>query len=505
MIINGIKLPIEHNEKDLNKIISKKCGYSNYKYRILKKSIDARFNNVMYVYNIEVSDEGKELLPHNRVEIPKIKLNHRPVVAGSGPCGLFAAYILAKAGLKPILLERGKSVDERIVDVDNLWNNASFNKVSNVQFGEGGAGTFSDGKLTTQINNPYCMEVLHTFVECGADKEILYISKPHLGTDNLVNIVKNLRNKIISLGGTVLFEHQLTDIVIKDNKVVKVIAEDEFETNDLILAVGHSARDTFKLLYDKGLEMTAKAFSVGVRIEHLQSDVNDCQYGKQSNNPDLPAADYKLSYHTKSGRGVYTFCMCPGGVVVASCSEDDTVVTNGMSYHARDGVNANSAFLVSVTPDDFGHHPFDGIKFQQQFEKKAFELAGGNYNAPCQLLGDFMNNKTSIAFGKVLPTYKPGVCFANLRELFPEYIVDSMTEAVDEFAKKLKCFNNSDSVLTGPETRSSSPVRIVRDDTLQSNVLGIYPAGEGAGYAGGIMSAAVDGIKCAMALINNRR
>lgn len=505
MIINGLKLPIEHSETDLLKSIANKCGYTDFDFRILKKSIDARFNNVMFVYNVEVSDKGKTLPDIERLCVPKISLDYRPVVVGSGPCGLFAAYILAKAGLNPILVERGKSVDERIEDVNSFWNDRNFDTVSNVQFGEGGAGTFSDGKLTTQINNPYCMEVLQTFVECGASNEILYVSKPHLGTDNLVKIVKNIRNKIIDLGGSVLFEHQLTDIITKNNRVVKVVSGETIETEDLILAIGHSARDTFKLLYDKGVKMAPKPFSVGVRIEHLQSDINSCQYGKHADNSNLPAADYKLSYHTKDGRGVYTFCMCPGGVVVASCSENESIVTNGMSYSARDGINANSAFLVSVTPDDFGTDPFDGVRFQQNFEKKAFELAGKNYNAPCQLFGDFLNDKISTTFGNVKPTYKPGVTFCNFRQLFPDYIINSMVEASGEFAKKIKCFNQNDAVLTGPETRSSSPVRILRDESLQCNIKGIYPAGEGAGYAGGIMSAAVDGIKCAMALINNRR
>ncbi len=503
MIINGIKLPVDHTDNDLNTAIYKKCGFRPHKVRIIKKSVDARFNNVFFVYNVEVCKKHEHLSLVSRLDIPKCNLSKRPVVVGSGPCGLFAAYILAKAGARPILLERGKCVDDRIKDVNDLWNNGAFNPESNVQFGEGGAGTFSDGKLTTQISNPLCKEVLYTFVECGADEEILYLSKPHLGTDNLVKIVKNLRNRINELGGEVLFEKQLTDILIEDNKVVKAVAGKEFATDNIILALGHSARDTFEMLYNKGIDMIPKAFSVGVRIEHLQSDVDVCQYGKLAGNENLGAADYKLSYHTKSGRGVYTFCMCPGGVVVNAASEENSVVTNGMSYHARDGINANSAFLVSVTPDDFGKNPLDGMYFQRRLEQKAFELGGCNYKAPCQLLGDFLKNKISNEFGKVKPTFKPGITFSNLRNLFPDYIVNSMTEAIPEFAKKLKCFNDNDALLTGPETRSSSPIRIVRDETCQSNISGLYPSGEGAGYAGGIMSAAVDGIKCALALINN--
>lgn len=505
MIINGIKLPLDHTEYDLNTAIHKKCGFKSDNIRILKKSVDARFNNVCFVYNVEVCKQGEQLSEIARLDIPSYSTDKRPVVVGSGPCGLFAAYILAKAGAKPILLERGKCVDDRIADVNEFWNNGKFNPYSNVQFGEGGAGTFSDGKLTTQISNPLCREVLHTFVECGADEEILYLSKPHLGTDNLVKIVKNLRNKIIEFGGEVLFEHQLTDIVTENNRVIKVVAGKEFETYNVILALGHSARDTFEMLYKKGVNMVPKAFSVGVRIEHLQSDVNKCQYGLFADNANLGAADYKLSYHTKSGRGVYTFCMCPGGVVVNATSEKNSVVTNGMSYHARDGKNSNSAFLVSVTPGDFGNNPLDGVYFQRQIEQRAFVLAGSEYKAPCQLIGDFVNKRISTKFGKIEPTFKPGVTFADLNELFPEFVVDSMKEAIPEFAKKLKCFGDSDAVITGPETRSSSPVRIIRDESCQSNISGLYPSGEGAGYAGGIMSAAVDGIKCALALINNNK
>lgn len=503
MIINGIKLSIEHTDKDFLDALKQKCGFEPHKYRILKKSVDARFNNVSFVYNIEVCKKGEKLTEQPRIEVPKVNTSKRPVVVGSGPCGLFAAYILALSGACPVLIERGKCVEDRIKDVNNFWNNQKFNASSNVQFGEGGAGTFSDGKLTTQISNPLCREVLHTFVECGADEEILYLSKPHLGTDNLVNIVKNIRNKIIELGGDVLFEHKLTDIYITDNKITGIKAGEYIDTDRVILALGHSARDTFEMLYNKGINMQPKAFSVGVRIEHLQKDVNMCQYGKFAQSNILGAADYKLSYHTKSGRGVYTFCMCPGGVVVGAASQDNTIVTNGMSYHARNGINANSAFLVSVTPEDFGYGALDGMYFQQKIEQSAYELAGETYKAPCQLLGDYINNRVSVEFGNVKPTYLPGVSFVNIRNLFPQYIVDSMLEAIPEFTKKLKCFGNYDAVITGPETRSSSPVRIVRDDNYMSNIKGIFPAGEGAGYAGGIMSAAVDGIKCAFAVIED--
>ena len=503
MIVNGIKMPLDHTEQQLKQAAAKKCGFDIDKLRICKKSVDARFGNVCFVYNVEACRAGEDFEMQPRAKVRQANFKKRPIVVGSGPCGLFAAYFLAKAGAQPILLERGKCVDERMRDVNNFWTSRQFDNKSNVQFGEGGAGTFSDGKLTTQISNPLCSEVLHTFVECGADEEILYAAKPHLGTDNLVNIVRQLRNKIIELGGEVHFEEPLRDIVIENNKVHKIVANGEYDADCVILAIGHSARDTFEMLHGRGVNMIAKAFSVGARIEHPQAIVDKCQYGKYAGHKNLGAADYKLSYHTKSGRGVYTFCMCPGGVVVAAASEDNTVVTNGMSYHARNGVNANSAFLVSVTPDDFGKRPLDGVEFQRMLEAKAFELGGGNYNAPCQLLGDFMQGRQSSAFGSVQPTYKPGVAFANLDNLFPRFVTDSMREAVPQFAGRLKCFDLHDAVITAPETRSSSPVRIVRDDSMQSNVSGLYPAGEGAGYAGGIMSAAVDGIRCALQAIEN--
>lgn len=505
MKINGIKLAPGHTEEQLTDEIKKKCGFKPYKYRICKKSVDARFGRVSFVYNIEAVKRGEEFDIPPRLDVPKSDFKKRPVVIGAGPCGLFAAYILAVSGARPILLERGKCVDDRISDVEDFWNNRNFNPLSNVQFGEGGAGTFSDGKLTTQISDPLCAEVLHTFVGCGADEDIVYTAKPHLGTDKLVNIVKNLRNKIIELGGEVHFEETLRNISVINGRIAGITADSDYDTDCLILAIGHSARDTFQMLNIKGVPMIAKAFSVGARIEHPQTEVDRCQYGDYAGQPALGAADYKLSYHTKSGRGVYTFCMCPGGVVVAAASEANSVVTNGMSYYARNGKNANSAFLVSVTPDDFGKNPLDGVAFQREIEAKAYHMAGENYNAPCQLLGDFMNGKISTGTGSVTPTFAPGVTMTDMNELFPDFVTDAMREAVPQFARRLKCFDMSDAVLTGPETRSSSPVRIVRDETLQSSIAGLYPAGEGAGYAGGIMSAAVDGIRCALAAIENNR
>ncbi len=505
MIINGIKLSPGHTEGQLKDAIEKKCGFKPYKYRICKKSVDARFGRVSFVYNIEAVSSDDEFDIPPRLAVAKSSFKKRPVVVGCGPCGLFAAYILALSGANPLLIERGKCVEERIQDVESFWTKRRFNPVSNVQFGEGGAGTFSDGKLTTQISDPLCAEVLHTFVECGADEDILYTAKPHLGTDRLVDIVKNLRNKIIALGGEVHFEETLNSISVENGRLQGITANCDYDTDCLILAIGHSARDTFEMLNNKGVPMIAKAFSVGARIEHPQSEVDRCQYGDYAGHPALGAADYKLSYHTESGRGVYTFCMCPGGLVVAAASQENTVVTNGMSYYDRSGNNANSAFLVSVTPDDFGNRPLDGVAFQREIESRAYHLAGANYNAPCQLLGDFVNGEYSTSFKSVHPTFAPGVTMSNLNDLFPSFVTDAMKEAVPHFSRRLMCFDMPDAILTGPETRSSSPVRIVRDESLQSSVAGIYPAGEGAGYAGGIMSAAVDGIRCALAAIENNK
>lgn len=502
MLLTGIKLAPDHSKHELEEQIKKKIGKKPDKYFIRKKSVDARFGKVNFVYSIEVL-ENDQIEAHNeRLNVAKADFKKRPIVVGSGPCGLFAAYILALAGARPILLERGQSVDKRKSTVDLFWDKSIFNPSSNVQFGEGGAGTFSDGKLTTRISDPLCREVLNVLCDCGADKEILYIAKPHLGTDNLIKIVKCLREKIISLGGEVHFNEKLTDIVTENDKVTKVIGNIEYDTENVIFAIGHSARDTFDMLYKKGVTMIPKAFSVGARIEHPQSLIDECQYGEYAKLPQLGAADYNLSYHDSFGRGVYTFCMCPGGTVVAAASEENTIVTNGMSYHARDGINANSAFLVSVGPNDFGNHPLDGIAFQRKIEKAAFD-ASKSYNAPCQLVGDFLSNKVSSSFGSVEPTYRPGTVFAQLDDILPEFVCQAMREALPKFSKKLRCFDMNDAVLTGPETRSSSPVRICRDESMQSNIQGLYPAGEGAGYAGGIMSAAVDGIKVALAVINN--
>ena len=380
---------------------------------------------------------------------------------------------------------------------------------SNVQFGEGGAGTFSDGKLTTGVNNPIGRIVLKEFVNFGAPKQIMYVSKPHIGTDNLITTIENMRENIISLGGEFLFESKVVDFELQDKKIKSVIYKDlktnsthTIETDSAVFAIGHSARDMFEKMYEKGLNLEKKNFSVGVRIEHKQSMINESQYGNKSKLK-LPPAEYKLAYHGEE-RSCYTFCMCPGGTVMASSSDEGEIVTNGMSKFARDGENANSAVLVSVTPDDFkGDSPLEGIYFQRDLEKKAFELGGSNFNAPIQRVGDFLNNKKTTFIGEVKPTYKPGVTMSNLQEIMPDYVVKTMQEGLLDFDKKIKGFANDDAILTGLETRSSSPVRIVRDtETLEANIKGIYPCGEGAGYAGGIMTAAMDGIKCALQILN---
>ncbi len=485
-------------------------------FKLVKKSVDARKKTDIH-YNcavvVELKNEDKYLKLKNiskyekfQLKIPKVNSSVRPVIIGCGPAGLFAALYLAYSGLKPLLIERGSDVDKRIAAVENFWNNGIFDAKTNVQFGEGGAGTFSDGKLTTGVNDERMEFVKEQLVKFGAPRDILYLAKPHIGTDNLCVTVKNIRNEIIRLGGSVEFETMLTDIEIKNNSVCALeFTKDNInyrqECNAVILAIGHSARDTFEMLKNKGLKMERKTFSIGGRIEHLQSDIGFSQYGELYKK--LPSADYKLSVRTKSGRGVYTFCMCPGGVVVASASEEGTVVTNGMSYYSRSGVNANSALLVTVNPEDIeGDDVLGGVYMQKSIEEKAFKVGGKNYFAPVQKVGDFLTDRISTQFGKVKPTYLPGTAFADLKEVLPDFIVNSMKEAIILLDKKLKGFADNDAIITVPETRSSSPVRIIRDkETFESSVFGLYPCGEGAGYAGGIMSAALDGIRCAQALI----
>lgn len=518
--ISNIKIYDDLSEEEVFYFVLKKYNISKndiLDWNISKKSIDARRKkDIHYNYSLDMRLKNESKYPKFKkiesFEMPKINIrntfSYPPYIIGAGPSGLFAALTLIENGIKPIVVEQGQDVDSRKETVDIFLKNGTLNTLSNVQFGEGGAGTFSDGKLTSGINNPLCSKVLEEFVRFGAPKQILYLSKPHIGTDNLISIIKNMRNYIISKGGKFLFNTKLIDFNIENNSISSLICKNyltnetlEFKTNNVILAIGHSSRDTFETLYSKGITMEKKNFSVGVRIEHLQSDINLAQYGDITKLK-LPPAEYKLACHLPNGRSCYTFCMCPGGVVVASSSEEKTIVTNGMSYFSRNGTNSNSALLVNVTPDDFTDSSvLAGIYFQKELEEKAFILGGNNYFAPIQRTEDFMNNRKSEYIGTVKPTYTPGVTLSNLNEILPKFVSDTLKEGILEFDKRLSGFANPDSILTGVETRSSSPVRILRNEKLTSNISGIYPCGEGAGYAGGIMSASVDGIKCAIALM----
>lgn len=496
--------------------------------RLLKRSVDARRKeNVHFVAALGVTldatgeseaavvarlgdpDVSVAEAPH----APAITRLHaaptvRPVVVGTGPAGLFAALTLARAGARPIVLERGAPVDARIRAWSAFVREGVLDPDSNIQFGEGGAGTFSDGKLTTNTKNPRIRGVLEAFVSAGAPEEILWQAKPHIGTDHLTSAVRRLREEIESLGGEVRFNTRLTDLVLaEDGALTAVVTEsargrEEVAAETLVLATGHSARDTFEMLRERGATLAQKPFSIGVRIEHVQRVVNRAQYGQAAGHPALGAAEYKLSHHLRSGRSVYTFCMCPGGEVVAAASEAGGVVTNGMSRFAREGANSNSAFLVNVGPGDFGgSDPLAGVEFQRRWERAAFELGGRDFRAPAQLLGDFMKGVPSSEAGAVQPTYSLGVTYTDLAGCLPEFAVAALREAAPIFDRKMRGFTKPDSLLTGVETRSSSPVRVQRDDSFQSNLRGLYPCGEGAGYAGGIMSAAVDGILCAEAVL----
>ncbi len=509
--IDGIKVSVK---EELTKAhIAKKIRISPDRivsYRILKKAIDARKkNDVFYVYCVLAEIKGKVagLCEYVREEYRFLggkPLSKSPVIVGTGPCGLFAGLMLARSGCKPILIERGADVDSRRRAVENFWNTGELQK-TNVQFGEGGAGTFSDGKLNSGINDVRCQFILKTFAEFGAPEEITYTAKPHIGTDILVDVVKNIRCEIERLGGQVRFGTTLVNILMEYGRVCGAEAESEngryiIDTDNIILAIGHSARDTYEMLYGMGVKMEQKNFSVGVRIEHHQNMINKSQYGDFAEY--LGAADYKLSVHLPDGRSAYTFCMCPGGYVVASGSEEGCVVTNGMSNSDRNGKNANSALLVSVTTEDFpSDSPLAGVELQRQLERKAFTAGGGNYFAPCQYVGDFLGEEVS---DRVTPTYMPGVKFCDISEIFPEYVTGTIREALREFDKKIKGFASGGAVMTAPETRSSAPVRIIRDkESFMSNIYGLYPAGEGAGYAGGIMSAAADGIRVSEVILRN--
>lgn len=523
--INNVALSIEEDKSLLINKISKKLRVPKEEikgYKIIKESLDARKkNDIKYVYCIDVEHEDEEKLIKKlkdkdiRLEIPKYnaeiefgeeELKTRPVVVGFGPAGIFSALLLAEKGYKPIVIERGEDVDKRTETVDNFWKTGKLNTESNVQFGEGGAGAFSDGKLTTRIKDTRCDYVLRELVKAGAPEEITYMAKPHVGTDLLKGIVKNIREKIKSLGGEVLFSSKLEDIIIEEGKVKSIIVNGkEMPCENLILAIGHSSRDTYEMLNEVGVFMEPKAFAIGVRIEHPQEVINKSQYGERYKNPKLKTAEYRLTYQSeKLKRAVYSFCMCPGGVVVAAASENERLVSNGMSYHARDLENANSALVVTVSPDDFeGTSPLRGMEFQRHYESLAYKLGGGNYKAPIQLLGDFMEDRISTKLGSVTPSYSAGYVFEDLRKCLPPYVIEALKEAVVDFDKKIKGYGNYDSILTGIETRTSAPVRMNRDEDLQSvSIKGLFPAGEGAGFAGGIISAAVDGIKVAEKIIN---
>ena len=526
--ITEFKLPIDHSDEQLRPALLTRLGLTSDElldFSLFKRSYDARKKNAelcfIYTIDFQVTDEAALLarFPDDRhlssapdttykpVGQAPAELSERPIAVGFGPCGIFAGLLLAQQGFKPIILERGKSVRERTKDTWELWRKSVLNAESNVQFGEGGAGTFSDGKLYSQIKDPKHLgrKVLQEFVKAGAPEEILYVSKPHIGTFRLTGVVADMRQQIEALGGEVRFEQKVSDVLIEDGQLRGVVlaSGEQLASRHVILALGHSARDTFRMLHKRGVYMEAKPFSVGFRIEHPQSLIDRARLGKFAGHPKLGAADYKLVHHAKNGRSVYSFCMCPGGTVVAATSEPNRVVTNGMSQYSRNERNANAGIVVGITPEqDFPGGPLAGIELQERLESHAYVLGGSTYAAPGQLVGDFIAGKASTALGSVEPSYKPGVHLVDLASALPDFAIEAIREALPAFDKQIRGFAMHDAVLTGIETRTSSPLRISRGDNLQSlNVKGLYPAGEGAGYAGGILSAGVDGIRIAEALI----
>lgn len=524
--IDGIRLKPSYDSTDLLKSAAKRLNIpiKNIKsYKILKKSLDARKKgDISYIISlaVEISGDCKadlskvkncQIYTEKGYEIPKAVYipRKKPVIAGMGSAGLFCALTLAYAGIKPIIIERGNPTEKRVKDVEEFFERRVLNTNSNIQFGEGGAGTFSDGKLTTGTKDKRQSFVIEELIKHGAPQDIAYLNKPHIGTDKLREIIPNIRQTLIDLGCEIKFNCALNDIIIKNNRVeqIIVISNGEAEiinTNHIISAIGHSARDTVEMYYRRGIPLIAKNFACGVRIEHLQAEIDMSQYGTVADFKNLPASDYKLAYHAPDGRTAYTFCVCPGGYVIGATSEENSTVVNGMSEYMRDGINCNGALLVNVTPADFeSDNPLAGIEFQRKIERAAFIAGGENYNAPVQTVADFLKDSQTTHLGSVIPTHRPGYRFALLKDILPNFITRTLKAALPVFDNKIKGFAAPDAILTGVETRSSSPVRIVRDDTYQSDIKGFYPCGEGAGYAGGIMSAAVDGIKCAQAVIES--
>ncbi|MEZ9838051.1 MULTISPECIES: NAD(P)/FAD-dependent oxidoreductase [unclassified Vibrio] len=524
--LTEIKLPLDHEESAIQDAIEAKLGINSdqvLSFNIFKRGYDARKKSkILLIYTLDVLVENEAELLEQFISDPHVKVTpdmeykfvakavenqtERPVVIGFGPCGLFAGLVLAQMGFNPIIVERGKEVRERTKDTFGFWRKRTLNTESNVQFGEGGAGTFSDGKLYSQVKDPkhYGRKVIEEFVAAGAPEEILYVSKPHIGTFKLVTMIEKMRASIIELGGEIRFSTRVDDVHMEDGQITGLTLSngEEIKSRHVVLAVGHSARDTFEMLYDRGVYMEAKPFSVGFRIEHKQSMIDEARFGKNAGNPILGAADYKLVHHCKNGRTVYSFCMCPGGTVVAATSEEGRVVTNGMSQYSRAERNANSAIVVGIDPErDYPGDALAGIRLQRELESGAYVLGGENYDAPAQKIGDFLKGRDPSAIGEVQPSFTPGIHLTDISKALPDFAIEAIREAIPAFEKKIKGFSTPDGLLTGVETRTSSPVCIKRGKDFQSiNLKGFFPAGEGAGYAGGILSAGIDGIKVAEAL-----